>query len=246
MAFQYHRYLLQTCITCTLTNSVDSHLHLSGSVQHAFERICCSHTKVVMTVGRDNGPVYIVDMLHQVAYLAAKLFRQAVTCGIGDVDNGGTSLDNGFDNTCQILIIRTTSIFCIELHIINILLRILYSCHSTLNDFLTSTVEFILDMLVASTDTRMDTLVLGILQCLGCHIDIARHGTRQRTYRWPCHSLRYFNHRMVVTRTGNRESSLNHVNAQLLQCLCHLNLLHSVQLTSGHLFAIAKCCVENK
>ena len=185
-------------------------------------------------------------MIHQILDLGTILIRQAIASGIRNVDHRGTCLDDSLNHASQILIVCTTCILGVELHILYVLLGILDGSHGTLDDFLAGRVELIFDVAIAGTDASMDSLVLGILQCLGSAINILLHCTSQRTDGWPCNRLGNLHHRIEVARAWNREARLNDINAQLLQRLSHLNLLNRVQLTSWNLLAIAKGCVENK
>ena len=246
MTLQDHRYLLQRGVACTLTDTVDGHLHLTGTSHHTVEGVGRRHAQVVVAMGGDDGTVNTVDMLLQILDLLEILLWQAVARGIRDIHHRGPSLDHGLHHLCQILIVRTACILAVELHIVNKALGILRSSHGPLENLLTGGVEFVLNVLVRGADTRVDTLVLGILQRIEGHVDIFLYGTCQRTDHGPCHGLRDLNHRVEITRTRNGESCFDHVHAQLLQRLGHLNLLYGVQLTSWHLFAVTQCCVENK
>ena len=177
-------------------------------------------------------------MLHQILDLGSVFLRQTVACGIGDVHHGGTCLDNCLDDPGQVFILGATRILGVELHVLHIFLRILHGCHCPFNNLLTIGVELIFNMGVAGTDTRVNTLALGILQTLGCDVDIFLHRTCQGTDCRPCHRLGNLNHRVEVARTGNRESCLNHIHTQLFQLLGHLNLLYCVQLAPWHLFSV--------
>ena len=179
MGLQSHHHFLQTGVTSTLTNTIDGHLHLSGTIQHTSHGVGSSHAEVVVTMGRKDGFTRgeSIYMLHQVFNLIAILVGQTETCRIGNVHHRGTSLHNSLHHASQILIIRTACIFGIEFHILNILLRILYSGYGTFDDFLWSGVKLISNVALAGTDTSMDALVLGILQGLGCHIDVLLHST---------------------------------------------------------------------
>ena len=177
-------------------------------------------------------------MLHQILDLGSVLLRQTVACGIGDVNHSGTCLDNSLDDPCQVFVFGATCILGVELHVLHIFLRILHGSHCPFNNLLAVGVELIFNMGVAGTDTRVNTLALGILQTLGCDVDIFLHGTCQGTNGWPCHRLGNLNHRIEVARTGNRESCLNHIHAQLFQLLGHLNLFYGVQLTPWYLLSV--------
>ena len=246
VALQYHGNLLERGIAGPLANAVDGNLHLAGTGHDAVEGVGSSHAQVVVAVGRDDGLVNTVNMLLQVLNLLVVLLRQTVARRIGNVDHRGTSLDDGLHHAGQILVVRTACILAVELHVLHVATGVLRSTDGALNDFLARTIKFIVYVLFAGAYARVDALALGILQRLGCHVNVVLDGTRQRTDGGPRHRLRNLNHRMEVTRTRYRKSCFNHVNAQLLQCLCHLNLLHRVQLTTGHLLAVAERRVENK
>ena len=100
-------------------------------------------------------------------------------------------------------------------------------------------------MAVAGAYAGMDTFVLGILQRFGSHIDVFFHGAGQGANGGPCHSLTNFYHTVEITGRGYGESCLYHIYPQLFQLLGHLNFLNRVELTSGHLLAIAQGSVEN-
>ena len=197
-------------------------------------------------MGREDGLIDMIDMLLQILDLLEILLGQTVACGIRDIHNGGTSLDHCLHHLGEIRIVGATCILTIELHIIDEALGILRGSHSTLQNLLTGGVELVLDVFVAGADTCVDTLVLGILQRLEGHIDVAFHSTCQGTDDGPCDGFRDFNHGVEVARRRNRESCFDHIHAELFKCFCHLNLLYGVQLAAGHLFTVAKRCVENK
>ena len=176
MTLQDHGNLFQTGITGTLTNTIDGDLNLTGTVEHTLKCIGSSHTQVIMTVGRDDSTIDIIYIFHQVTNLLAKLIWQAITSGVRDVYDSGTCLDDGLNDTSQVLIVRSSGILSIELHIIHKTARILHRSNSSFDNLLTRTVELEFDMLITRTNTCMDTLVLGILQRFGSHVDITLHG----------------------------------------------------------------------
>ena len=246
MAFHNHGDFLERCVSCTFTNSVYSHFHLARSIHYSAERIGCCQSQVVVAMGGNDGLIYTIHMLNQIFNLLTVFIWQTITCGVGDVDNSCTSFDDCLNNTRQIFVVGTSGIFGIELNILHIILCIFHGSHSTLDDFLASGVELVLNMVVAGTNTRMDSFALGVFQRVGSNVDIFLNGTRQRTNSRPSDSLRNLNHRVEVTRTRNWKSCLNHIHPQQLQLLGNLNFLNRIQLATWHLFAVAKCCVKNK
>ena len=185
-------------------------------------------------------------MLLQILDLLVVLLRQAVARRVGDVHHRGTRLDHGLHHLRQILVVGTSGILAVKLHVIYKPFGVLRSRHGALQNLLAGRVKLIQYMLVARADTRMYALVLGILQGLEGHVDIALHGSGQCTNHRPRHGFRNLNHTVKVARTRNGESSLDHIHAQLLQGLSHLNLLYGVQLAPWYLFSVSQRRVENK
>ena len=87
-----------------------------------------------MAMGRDDGLVNSVDMLHEILDFLIVLLRQTVACCVRNIDDGGSSLNNGLDNTCQILIVGTPGILTVELNVINKLAGIFRGGYSALNN----------------------------------------------------------------------------------------------------------------
>lgn len=98
--------------------------------------------------------------------------RQTITRCIRNVHHSGTCLNHGFYHPCQIFIVSTACVFRIELHVLNITLGIFYSSNRTLYNFLTRRIEFVFNVAVARTDACVNALVLGILQCLCCTVNV--------------------------------------------------------------------------
>ncbi len=189
VAFDNHRHFLKRSIPGTFTNTVDSHLHLAGTIQHTSHCIGSSHAQVIVAMSRNNGIMNTVDMFHQIFYFRAILTRQAISRCIGNIYHSGTRLDNSFYHTGQIFIVRPACIFCIELHIIHIFTCILYGSHCTLYNFFTIGIEFIFNVRVRCTNPSMDTFTLGKLQSLCRYINIFLYGTCQGADSGPCHSF---------------------------------------------------------
>ena len=241
-----HRHFFEGSVSGTLTDTVDGHFHLTRTVQHTRDGVGSRHAEVVVAVGGEDCLVDVIDVLHQVLDFRTVLVGQTVARSIGDVHHRGTRLDDGFHHASQVFVLGTTRILGIKFHIIHITAGILHGSHRTLDDFLTIGVELILDVGVGSTDTRMDSLVLGKAEGIRSHVNVLLHGTGQGTDGGPCHRLGYFNHRIEVARAGDGETRFNHIHAQSLQLLGYLYFLYRIQLTSRHLFAVAERRVENK
>ena len=64
-----------------------------------------------------------------------------------------------------------------------------------------SDVKLVFDMRIRSTDTRMNTLMLSILQSLGSTVNIFLHRTSKGTNRRPSHGFRNLHNRIEITWT---------------------------------------------
>ena len=201
MAFNNHRHFFERSISGTFTDTIDSNFHLTGSIQHTCHCVGGSHTQIIVAMGGNDSIMNAVHMFHQILYLRPILGRQTVSCGIGNINHRSARLDNSFHHTCQIFVIRTSGIFGIELNILYITAGILHGRYRTLNNLLAIGIKFIFDVRVGSSDTRMNTLMLGKLQGFRCNIDIFLYGTCQGANRRPRHCFGNFDHRIKITRT---------------------------------------------
>ena len=184
-------------------------------------------------------------MLHQVFDFLTVFHRDAEACGVWDVHNGGSGLDHGIHHAGQILVVGAACIFGVEFYILHITLGIFHGGHSPFYDFFGCAVKLVPDVAFARAYTRVDALVLGILQGIGSHINILLHRTCQRTDGGPCDGLADFHYRIEVAGAADGKTGLNHVYPQCFQLAGHLNLLHRVQLAAGHLLAVAQCGVKD-
>ena len=187
MAFKDHGDLLQGSVSCPFADAVDGNLYLSCAVEHTFERVGCCHSQIVVAVSGDDGLVDVVDMLFEVFNLCAVLVWQAISGGVRDVDHSGTSLDDGLDHACEVLVVGASGILSVELYVVDILFGVSHCAHCALQDVFAVGIELIFDMRVTCADTRVDTFVLGIFQRLGSHVDVLFYGTCECADGRPCH-----------------------------------------------------------
>ena len=201
MALQNHGYLLKGGISCTLTYSVDCHLNLTGTIDYALKSIGCSHTKVVVAVGRYLRFLNAIDMLHEVLNLIAILLWETIACGIRDIDYGSTCLDNSLNDTGKILIVGTTCVLGIELYILDVLLGILNGADCPLENLLTVGVELIFNVAVAGSESCVYALALSVLKAVGSNVNILFLGTCQGADGRPRYCLAYLDNRIEVAGT---------------------------------------------
>ena len=213
VAFQYHGNLFERRVAGTLTNAVNGHLYLAGTVQHAFECVGSGHAEVVMAVGGDDCLVDAVDMLHEIAYFTAKFIGKAIACRVGNVHHGSTGLDDDFYHLGQILIGCPAGILGIELYVFDIFFRIFHGSDGPLDYFLASGIELVMNVRVACSYAGMYALVLGIAQRFGGYVDVALHGTCQGTDSGPGYSFGNLYHRIEIAGTADGKACLYDVDS---------------------------------
>ena len=152
-------------------------------------------------MSRNNRSINIVHMFHQVFDFLTIFSRKTIPCRIRDIHHGSTGINHRFHYACQIFIVCPTCIFGIKLHIIRISTCIAYSCHCPFDNFFATGIEFVANVCIRCSNTRMDTLTFGKAQSLCSHINITFNGTCQSTNGRPSYSLRNFNHRIKITWT---------------------------------------------
>ena len=146
MAFNNHCHFFQRSIAGTLTNTIDCHFYLTRSVQDSINSISCRHTQVIMAMSRNNCFINTIHMIYQIFNFRTIFFGQTISCSIRNIHYRSTGLDHRFNYACQILIISSSCIFCIELHIIYKTTGIFHGCYRTFYNFFTSRIEFIFNM----------------------------------------------------------------------------------------------------
>ena len=194
MTLDNHGYLFKCSISGTFTNTINGHFHLTGTVQNSGYRISSGHTQIIMAMCRQDRFLNTRHMLHQIFDFRTVFRGQAIAGCIRNIHYSSPCLNNGFNHTGQILIIRTAGILRIKLYIIHKATGIFHCCYRTLDNLFTVRIKFILDMRIRCTDSCMDTFTLGKFQSIHRHINILLHRTCQSTNRGPCHRFRNFDY----------------------------------------------------
>ena len=138
MCLECHRYLLERCVSGTLSYSVYCHLDLSRSSEHSGHGIGGSHAEVIMAVGGEDGLAGRegVDMLVEILYLLVILIGEPESCGVRNITYCRSGLCDGVYHTRQILIVCASGILGVELDILNVSLGMLHGSHGALDNLL--------------------------------------------------------------------------------------------------------------
>ncbi len=141
-----------------------------------------------------------INMVIQVLYLLLILPRDSESCGVGYIADRCASLCDCLYHSRKVFVVSTSGIFRIELHVFHVLLRVLHRRHGTLYYLLPVGLELVENVAVTRTDTRMYSLVLGILQSLGSTVDVLFDCSCQGTDYRPRHGFTYLYDRVEVSR----------------------------------------------
>ena len=130
-----HCNLLKRRIACTFTDTIDRHLNLTCTIQHACHGVGCCHTKVIVAVCGENTGTCCesINMLIEIFDLFTVFIWSTETCSVRNVADSSSSLGHCIYDTGKILVVGSSSILGIELDILDISLRIFYRCNRTLD-----------------------------------------------------------------------------------------------------------------
>ena len=197
-----------------------------------------------------SGDYRLVDVWHvvvEVLDFCAVVHGQAVAVGVGNVDNGGTRLDDSLHNTRKVLIVSASRVFSVKLNVVDVFAGVLHGVDGTLDDFLAVRIELVFDVRIRRADAGVDAAAFhwDALKRFVCYINVFFHSPCEGADDGSCGRFADFYYRLEVARTRYWEARLDDVNAEEFQLLSHLNLFHGVELAAGHLLAVAEGGVED-
>ena len=196
-------------------------------------------------MGRNDSPVYVANVIYQIGNFFAVLVGQTIACSIGNIHYRCTCLNNRLYHTRQIFVIGTARILAVKFHFIYKIACVCNRFYGTAQNVFLVGIKLVFYVILRRANTGMNTLAFGIFQSLYRHINIGFDATGKRTNNGRGNCFGNFYHRIKITRTRNRESCFYYIHAKGFKGFCHLNFLYGVKLTTRHLLAIAKGCVED-
>ena len=220
---------------------------MSCTIDHTRDGVGCCHAQIVVAMGRKDSTSILqsIYVVHKVFDLLAIFPRHTIACGVGDIDDGGSCLNDSIDNLGKIFVFGATGIFSVELHLIDLIAGIFDGSNRTLDNLFSCGVELILDVRIRSAYAGVDSLVLGELQGFRGTVDILLYSSCECTDGGPSYGFGNFDDGIEVSRARNGEAGFDDIYAQLLEGLGHLDLLHGVQLTAWNLFSVTQGRVED-
>ena len=245
VAAERHHHLVERGVAGPFADAVDRDLGLPCAVQDAAQRIGRSHAQIVVAVGRNDRPVDVGNVVHEVFDLRAVFVRKTVARRVGDIDHRRAGPDDRLDHAGEVLDVGAPGVLGIELHVLDVAFGIFHRLDGRFDDLLGRGTQFVVDMLRRNADARMDTLAPGQPQRIGRNVDVLLHGAGQRADRRLGNGLGNLQHGVEITGAGDGKSRLDDVYAEAFEQFGDFNFFGGVQLTTGDLLTVAQRGVEN-
>ena len=168
-----------------------------------------------MAVNGKRCLIHVGNVFHQILDTTTELIGQGVSRGIRNIDDGCTSGDSSLNDFGEELIIGATSIFSIELNIVDVFLSVFHGSSGTLKNLFRRGAKLVVNMAVRNANTSMDTraLALGQSACGGVDVlfNCARKSADNSTISYLGHNLL---NRFKVTRGRHRKARFNDINVK--------------------------------
>ena len=210
-----HDHFLHGRVTRAFAETVDRALDLRRSVFHAFHGKCGRHAQIVMAMDGDRHVLDAVHVVHEVFDAATELLGQRIARGVGNVHNRRTVVDGGLDHADEEIVVGTTRILGVELHVFDELLGVAHTMGRTLEAFLFGDAQLVLQMARAHADAGMDAGAFGVLERIRRRIDILLHRAGKRANRsLIARQLCDAANALEIARTRYREARFDNVHVE--------------------------------
>ena len=145
-----------------------------------------------MAVNRHGDVLDAAHVLHKVRDTATELGGKRVPRGVGDVDDGRARIDDTLDDLHEEIVVGATGVLSVELHVVHVFLGIAHAVLGALETLVLGDAQLVVQMARAHADAGVDARALGILERLGCTVDVLLDGAREADDR-----------RVVASELGN-------------------------------------------
>ena len=241
-----HDDLFERGVAGTLAQAVDGALNLRGTVAHGGQGKGSGHAQVVVGMAGHGDVLDAADVLHEAMDARAKMLRQRIAGGVGDVDDRGAGLHDGLNDALEELLLGAAGILAIELDVVDVLLGIAHRMHRTLDGLVLGDAQLVVQVRGAHAQAGVDAGTAGALEGLGSRVDVLLNGAGEAAhYGVVAGKLADLLNGDEVARAGNGETSLDDVDLQAQQLLCDEQLLLGVHGGAGRLLAVAQGGVKN-
>jgi hypothetical protein len=242
---QQHHDLLQRRVARALAEPVDRALDLPRARLQAGVGVGDGQPQVVVAVHRQDDVVQAGDELVQAAQEGGVLLRHRVADGVGDVDRGRALVERGLQDLRGELDVGPGRVHRAELDVLDQRARVRDGGAGLTEHIGARGLQLVLDVDVRRRDERVHARALGVAHRLGRALDVRRMGTSQAGDDRALDLASDRPYGLEVTRRGDRESSLDHVDAEPRELLGDLQLLGGVERDARRLLAVSQGRVKD-
>ena len=171
-----HNDLFQRCVPGALADSIDGAFHLARPVFNRGKAVGDGEPEVVVAVCTDRDAIRILQAVTQGAYKQSIFDRRLIAHRIGNVDDGGSGVDDSIEHRTKIIELCSARVLGGKFDFVAQSPSAFHRFDSDVQRLSPALVELVLEMNVARSQKRMDSRTPRPLQRLPAAVDIHRHG----------------------------------------------------------------------
>ncbi len=241
-----HDDLFERRVARALAETVDGALDLRGTVADGLDGERRRHAEVVVGVDGDRGILDAVDALTQIGDAGTEGPRHVVPRGIGVVHNRRARLNGSLDDAHEEVLIGATGILGVELDVVDEVGRELDGVDSPLNRLVLREMQLVVQVARAHTKTGVDAWAFCGLERLGGDLDILVDRAGQTAHHaGVARNAPDLGHALEVTRGGDGEAGLDHVDVHADELPCDNEFLLGIHACAGRLLAVSERGIED-
>jgi hypothetical protein len=242
---QRHHDLFHGRVAGALADAVDGALDLARARLDRAQRVRHAESQIVVAMHRDHR---LVDVRHAVPDhpdQIGEFLGVGVAHRVRDVDRGGAGLDRALDAAAQEIVLGARPVLAGPFHVVAVAPRAGHAVDHRLVHLLGRLLQLDRHVQRAGRDEGVDAFPGSGLERLGGAVDVGAAGARQRADHAVLDLLGDLVDRAKVALGRDRESSLDHVHAHLLEQIGDLQLLGDGHRGARRLLAVAQRGIED-
>ena len=242
---QAHHDLFHRRVAGTLAESVDGAFDLPRPGLHRGQGIGDREAEIVMAMDRQDGEIDVGNAVDQHLDQRSILVGNGVADRVGDVDRARAGLDRRFDRAAEEIMIGARSVLGRPFHVVDEAPRIGDAFDHRLQHLLRRFLELVLHVQRRGRNEGMDAAIGGGAQRLDAAVDVGPRGAGQPGHLGDLERFGDRLDRLEVAVRGDREASLDDVDAHLLEHGRDAQFLLEIHRAARRLFAVAQGGVED-
>ena len=240
-----HHDLFQRAIAGPLTDAVDRALDLARPRLDPGQAVGHRQPEIVVAMDTEHRIAGVGDPVDQALDHVAHMGRCGVADRVGDIDRGRPRLDHRLDHPAEKVHLGADRVLGRKLDVVAITFGPLHPLDRVLDDLVGRHVQLELAVDRTGGQEDMDPRRLGVLQRLPGPVDILVVTATETGDLGAFEIIGDLLDRPEIIGRGDRETGLDHIDAQVDQRLGDLHLLLVVHAAAGRLFTITQSRIEN-